>query len=498
MSKYTDAISLAPTDAVGSKQIQKIYLNQIASQIARKSISKMSTKRFKAPADPAFDLASCFISNFLNANGLELSLNTAYEETSGWIQRDKLPIPIAKKLSLNNDNYLFEQLVSSTRHGLKPILEEPPKFKKETVIKQRSIEVPSGTKRVIETSKGTKLKDGHGHHRSNRHHETEERRHHSTRHQRHYEEEKPIRHHTSHRKTSQEVYKKTDDTFTDIIDTQESSPGLNNPKYGMNVDKRKRYEEREHRHHRRTREQPSESFVDTYSEVPRRHRTSNKPTRRREETFNETGTESYINEASYISEAPIISKRKDQNLKISSRSVPKPLTEKKDPTKLTFKERVRKIMMQSRYVDRETQPDNTIGTIKPGELLPNSAQSSSKPDLLNNFNNGPIEEPGIVLTRNIPSELSNKSGSVKEPSNKNSSTKPNSIKPPPSVAESEDEDEGEDAPDPEAEDENEPKDKKEGEEEEDKGEEEDKKEKKKKSKGEEEEDKGEEEDQPAE
>jgi len=525
MSVYTEGSAVTNTDMMGAKQIQKIFLNRIASQIAKKSISKMNGSLFKAPKDsPAFDMASAFVSNFLEAHGLEMSLYTAYEETSGFIRRDRLPIPIGRKLGFSDNESLFAQLVSSTRHGLTPLADEPPQFKKErrSSKKQPVVEAPTGSKKVVTTSRGLVLKDEKKRSHSEEKGKREEKRsshHHSHRHRdpeptNSVVSEEPGRHHhgTHRHKSERTTPRRVEDTFSELASTAEAQPKVWEKGYGLNKDKRERTE-RHHKesphHHSRHRSREVENTEPTYSEVSRtHHRSGSRPHRshHREPTYSEAITESYVTAESYHEKARKRAvPQPEHQKKVVSRSVPKPT--QKEPAKMTFKERVRKIMMQSNYVDRETM---TVGIFNPADipiqpgLGPSITGSYSKhnPDPLATFMNGPIDDPSASPSSNkVPSGTNSVHSASKAASNAPSNpsgakdtasrgTKQPSQKDNVSKAETDDlnEDEGEDAPEPEVEEDGNEKDP-----EEDKKEKKDKKGEEEEDKGEEEEDKGEEE-----
>ena len=261
--KRRAAPSVTTTDIAGSKEIQGLFLNMIANQLARKSQQRSNqiAQHIRQETKPQI-LAAKWIGNYLFENGMTKTLSTVSAETGGVIKTIGLPYPIAEDFKFRGNKPFFRQLVSN----LRPNLDKPrplPKPASTTVV---------GTEVSTTAAQPTKSRDISGNRRRDgTETETKHRHHHH-----HSKRDSGKRHHHPHRQTETDTY------------------------------------ESKRRHHR--------------SGGHGRHH------RRHEPTY----SESYVSTSTYGA--------------VKSREIPKtkPVNERpKVPGKLTFKERVQRLLMKS-------------------------------------------------------------------------------------------------------------------------------------------------------
>ena len=262
--KRRAAPSVTTTDIAGSKEIQGLFLNMIANQLARKTQqrSREIAKPIRQETKPQI-LAARWIGNYLFENGMTKTLSTVSAETGGVIKTIGLPYPIAEDFKFRGNKPFFRQLVNN----LRPNLDKPrplPKPASTTVV---------GTEVSTTVAQPAKSRDiGGKRHAKRDATETEDRHHH---HHHHSKRDSGRRHHHHRRETETETY-----------------------------ESRRHHRRSGHGHHHR-REEP------TYSE-------------------------SYVSTSTYGA--------------VKARDIPKtkPVSQRpKAPGKLTFKERVARLLMKS-------------------------------------------------------------------------------------------------------------------------------------------------------
>ena len=97
--------------------LKAIFFRKIATKLAERSPSaiKKHRKYPNIPNTPAYQLACTHVANFLYNHGMEMAVFIANRETSSFIPKRDLPIPIGHKISLSNRRNLYQQLKRSIK-----------------------------------------------------------------------------------------------------------------------------------------------------------------------------------------------------------------------------------------------------------------------------------------------------------------------------------------------------------------------------------------------
>lgn len=152
------------TDIAGSKEVQKIFMNLIAGQIARDSISKVKN-RVKPDIlnSRPYVVAANYIANYLTDNGMIKTLTTAKHESNG-IVKSEYTSNLCRELNFSTNRNLFRQLVNAQRPGVQPTnaMKGTSSKKHSSRAGNRSgypIQGPAGEGRIQALPKGVRLRD---------------------------------------------------------------------------------------------------------------------------------------------------------------------------------------------------------------------------------------------------------------------------------------------------------------------------------------------------